>query len=152
MIRRLCAVLAFSPAVLVRAYQPRIRPDGYGLWVEDGVVVPMFVEYDSGGEQLSVLLGKLTGYHELFATTGRVWPVLLWLHSAARERNLRRLLAETPTSSALVATGARDHAATTGLCPADAVWTTAYGGGRRYRLVDLADYVVELRQPASEAA
>ncbi|GAB3970893.1 replication-relaxation family protein [Plantactinospora veratri] len=136
---------------LVRAYQPRIRPDGYGLWAEDGAEVPVFVEYDSGGEQLSVLLGKLAGYQELFATIRRAWPVLFWLHSAARERNLRRLLAEEPPPLPL-ATGARDHAASAGLSPADAVWAIAYGDGQRYRLVDLAAYVVDLRHESSEAA
>jgi hypothetical protein len=34
--------------------------------------VPVFVEYDAGGEQLSVLVDKLTGYRQLFATIGRV--------------------------------------------------------------------------------
>ncbi|MEV4753637.1 replication-relaxation family protein [Micromonospora sp. NPDC049559] len=136
---------------LVRAYQPRIRPDGYGVWADDGVVVPVFVEYDSGGEQLSVLLGKLAGYQELFATIGRMWPVLLWLPSAARERNLRRLIAEAPPRVP-VATGARDHAAASGLSPADAVWAIAYGDGQRCRLVDLAVYVADLRSASEEAA
>lgn len=69
---------------LVRAYEPRVRPDGYGRWAEGGAVVPVFVEFDVGGEQLSVLTGKLPGYRDLFATIGRVWPVLFRLHSAAR--------------------------------------------------------------------
>jgi hypothetical protein len=33
---------------LVRAYQPRVRPDGYGLWVDAGRQVPFFLEYDTG--------------------------------------------------------------------------------------------------------
>jgi hypothetical protein len=117
---------------LVRAYQPRVRPDGYGVWAERGVTVPVFVEYDSGGEQLSVLAGKLAGYRELFTTIGRVWPVLFWLHSAARERNLHRLLAEVPPPVP-VATSARDWAASTGLCPAEAVWATVHGDGHALR-------------------
>ncbi|MER7889418.1 replication-relaxation family protein [Micromonospora sp. NPDC094482] len=132
---------------LVRAYQPRVRPDGYGLWAEGGVMVPFFVEYDTGGEQLSVLVGKLDGYRELFATIGRVWPVLFWLHSAAREANLRRLFADTAPQVPL-ATGARDRAATAGLCPAEAVWAVRAGGGRRYRLVDLSRYVADNREAA----
>ena len=86
------------------------------------------MEYDTGGEPPRVLVGKLAGYRDLFATIGRVWPVLFWLHSAARERNLRRLLAETPPLVP-VATGARDHAAAAGLCPAEAVWAVAGGTG-----------------------
>jgi hypothetical protein len=137
--------------VRVLAYQPRVRPDGYAVWGEDGVEVPVFVEYDTGGEQLSVLLDKLHGYHRLFTTLGRVWPVLFWLPSAARERNLRRLFAESPPPVP-VATAARDHAASAGLCPADAVWASGHGDGERYRLAELADYVADLRDPDRAAA
>ncbi|MFB6392277.1 replication-relaxation family protein [Polymorphospora lycopeni] len=135
---------------LVRAYQPRVRPDGFGRWVEDGVVVPFFVEYDTGGEPLSVLVDKLAGYRDLFDTIGRMWPVLFWLHSAARERNLRRLLAEAPLLP--VATGARDHATLAGLCPAEAVWAAPGDVGERRRLVDLAGYVVGLHDHPEEPA
>ncbi|TDC80838.1 hypothetical protein E1193_16600 [Micromonospora sp. KC606] len=136
--------------VLVRAYQPRVRPDGYGLWAEDDVRVPFFVEYDTGTEPLSVLVGKLAGYGDLFATLDRVWPVLFWLPSAAREANLRRLLADTPLR-ALAATGARDYAAMAGLCPSEAVWAVPGGVGQRQRLADLASYVVDAGR-AGEAA
>ncbi|WP_238010389.1 replication-relaxation family protein [Dactylosporangium sp. AC04546] len=141
---------ADDPA-LVRAYQPRVRPDGYGVWAEHGVTVPLFVEYDAGGEQLSVLVDKLAGYRELFTTIGRVWPVLFWLHSAARERNLHRLFAEVPPPVP-VATSARDWAASASLCPAEAVWATPHGDGQRHRLVDLAAYAADLRHPRGEAA
>ncbi|SCF17474.1 Replication-relaxation [Micromonospora matsumotoense] len=136
---------------LVRAYQPRVRPDGYGLWVSGRTLVPFFVEYDTGGEPLSVLTGKLVGYREWFAAMGRVWPVLFWLHSAARERNLRRMWAETPPLVP-VATGARDHAITAGLCPAEAVWAVAGGGGQRSTLADLSAWVLDDRDPTGEAA
>ncbi|MEH0986129.1 replication-relaxation family protein [Micromonospora sp. CPCC 205556] len=136
---------------LVRAYQPRVRPDGYGLWAENDVMVPFFVEYDTGGEQLAVLTSKLVGYRELFATIGRVWPVLFWLHSAARETNLRRQLADRPPLVP-VATGARDHAASAGLCPAEAVWAVAGGGGQRRRLADLSIDVAGGRDLPGEAA
>jgi hypothetical protein len=114
-------------------------------------VVPFFVEYDTGGEPLSVLTGKLVGYREWFAALGRVWPVLFWLHSAARERNLRRMRAETPPLVP-VATGARDHAATAGLCPAEAVWTAAGDGGQRSTLADLSAWVLDDRDSTGEAA
>jgi hypothetical protein len=35
---------------LVRAYQPRVRPDGYAVWADGGAEVPVFVEFDTGGE------------------------------------------------------------------------------------------------------
>lgn len=127
--------------VLVRAYQPRVRPDGYGRWAEHGVVVPVFVEFDTGGEPLSVLTDKFAGYRDLFATIARVWPVLFWLHSAARERNLRHLLADTPPPVP-VATAARDYAAAAGLCPAEALWAVP-GYDQRVRLADLAAFVAD---------
>lgn len=129
---------------LVRAYQPRIRPDGYAEWIEHGVTVPIFLEYDAGGEHLSILVDKLFGYRQLFARIGRVWPVLFSLHSSARERNLRRLFADEPPVVA-VATSSRDLAAAASLCPADVVWATGHGDGQRYRLADLAAYVADLR-------
>jgi hypothetical protein len=134
----------------VYAYQPRVRPDGYGVWADGGVTVPVFVEYDVGGEQLSVLVDKLAGYRKLFAALGRVWPVLFWLPSAAREGNLRRRLAEQPTRVP-VATGARDHAAAARLCPAEAVWAVTRGA-QRLRLADLAAYVADDQDPTGEAA
>lgn len=136
---------------LVRAYQPRVRPDGYGRWVDGGVGVPFFVEYDTGAEQLSILAGKVDGYRELFGTIGRAWPVLFWLHSAARECNLRRVLADVPLAVP-VATGARDHAAMTGLGPAEAVWAVAGREGLRLRLADLAGYAVDASGRAGAAA
>ncbi len=122
--------------IVLRAYQPRVRPDGYGVWAEGDRAVPFFLEYDSGGEQLAVLTGKLTGYRDLFRTLGRAWPVLFWLHSTARERHLRRRLDELPTM-ALVATGARDDASARRLCPAGPVWAIAGTVERRLRLIHL---------------
>jgi protein involved in plasmid replication-relaxation len=140
---RIGTFLTPDDSALLHVYQPRIRPDGYGVWAEHGVTVPLFLEYDVGGEQLSVLVDKLAGYQDLFATIGRVWPVLFSLHSTAREANLRRLLTETG-SVVPVATTARDLTAATDRGPADAVWATGHGDGRRLRLIDLAADVLNL--------
>ena len=69
----------------------------------------------------------------------------------ARERNLRRMLAETPPLVP-VATGARDHATLAGLCPAEAVWAVAGGDGQRSTLADLSMWVLDDRDPTEEAA
>jgi hypothetical protein len=118
-----------SDPALVRAYQPRVRPDGYGVWADACATVPFFLEYDTGTEPVGTLIAKLVGYHELFATIGRSWPVLFWLHSASRERNLRIRLADLPVAVS-IATGARDHATTHQLSPAGAVWSMADGEDR----------------------
>ena len=128
---------------LVRAYEPRIRPDGYGVWAEHDVAVPVFVELDTGSEPLATLVDKLPGYAELAGKIRRTWPVLFWLHSAARERNLRAWLAEEPPAIP-VATAARDHATHAGLDPAEAVWAAVDDDGRRIRLIDLAYAVLDL--------
>lgn len=119
-----------DPALL-RAYEPSVRPDGYGLWAEDGREVPFFLEYDTGTEPLGVLTAKVVGYARLFATLGRSWPVLFWLHSAARERNLRQRFTDLP-DLLRVATGTREGSA----CPACQIWTTV-GSSERCRLSGL---------------
>jgi len=66
--------------------------------------------------------------------------VLFWLHSAARERNLRTRLADLP-AAVPVATGARDHVASLGLSPAGSVWAVG-GYGERVSLANTAVYTV----------
>jgi hypothetical protein len=123
-----------DPALL-RAYEPQVRPDGYGLWAEAGREVPFFLEYDTGAEQLSVLTGKVIAYAKLFAALGRSWPVLFWLHSPARERNLRQRLDDLPRLIP-VATATRDDTESPRLSPAEEVWARHERGDRR-RLIDL---------------
>ncbi|WP_312867681.1 replication-relaxation family protein [Amycolatopsis pithecellobii] len=53
-----------------------------------------FVEFDFGTETLSRLAGKLARYERLADATGITTPLLVWLPSAAREANTRRVLAE----------------------------------------------------------
>jgi hypothetical protein len=133
--QRAGAFVTDDDPALLRAYEPSVRPDGYGLWAEDGHEVPFFLEYDTGTEQLNVLTGKLIGYARLFATLDRSWPVLFWLHSAARERNLRQRLADLP-GLVPVATANRDDTASRRLSPAEEVWAVN-GMGDRRRLIDL---------------
>ncbi len=61
------------------------------------------------------------------------------------------MLADVPLSVP-VATGARDHAATAGLGPAEAVWAVVGGEGQRLRLADLARYAVDATSRAGKAA
>jgi hypothetical protein len=77
------------------------RPDGYGRWHEPapgaGVArTDFFLEYDTGTENLTRLLGKLAGYAALAARTHITTPVLFWLPSARREAALRARLAGPP--------------------------------------------------------
>jgi hypothetical protein len=138
--QRIGAFAEDGDAVQVRAYTARVRPDGHGIWVEDGDRVPFFVEYDTGTEPLGVLVDKMFDYVALAKATGRTWPVLFWLHAAARERHLHQRFNEAGTTMP-VATAARDDAARTGNSPAEAVWWLHRYPGGPLRLADLAETV-----------
>jgi hypothetical protein len=105
--------------------------------------VPFFLEYDTGTERpLSLLVDKLFNYEDLAGVTGRLWPVLFWLHSSVRERHLHHHLNETRIRVP-VATAARDHTTQAGLSPADAVWWLHHRPGAPLRLADLATTAID---------
>ncbi|MCW6003475.1 replication-relaxation family protein [Micromonospora sp. CPCC 205371] len=134
--------------VQILVYKPRIRPDGHGIWVEHEARVPFFVEYDTGTEPLGVLVDKLFDYAALAKVTGRVWPVLFWLHAAARERHLHQHLDQEGIALP-VATTARDDAVRTGASPPEAVWWLHRHPGGLLRLADLAATVFTRKEAAA---
>jgi hypothetical protein len=111
-----------------------VRPDGHGVWSEDGRQVGFLLEYDTGTEVHSVLKGKLAAYRKLTADGGPAWPVLFWLPTTAREANFHRRL-NGAARGLIVATAAWDAAAGHG--PAGPVWKVAGNGRRRLRLAEL---------------
>ena len=128
------------------------RPDGHGVWAEDGRRVGFFLEYDTGTERLDRLTGKLAGYRDVALAGGPGDPVLFWLPSTAREAHLHRALAATPPPVP-VATAAADYATAAGHSPAGPVWLPAGAtrtGGRR-RLIDLPTTTAQAgrRRPAA---
>jgi hypothetical protein len=116
------------------------RPDGAGIWAEDGRATSFLLEYDTGTEHLGVLAGKLDGYQVLAA--GLAWheqvcPVLLFCFgSPRREQAARRALAASQEAADLrIATTAIDPRFTS---PAGPVWLPLLGHtGRQVRLIDL---------------
>lgn len=124
-----------SDDVHIRTYTPTARPDGHGIWSEGGRSVAFFLEFDTGTERpLSRLADKLDGYANLARVTGRVWPVLFWLPSTARERHLHQAFTESgvryPAATAVHGDGAAN--------PAEAVWWLHRRPGAPVRLVDLS--------------
>lgn len=135
-----------------------VRPDGHGVWVEDGVQVGFFLEYDRGTEPLDRLVAKLSGYHELAEAEPDPVLVLFVLPSHRREAGVRQALAHALAAGPHAhqdadaeAEAGGDAAVATGVIPpgrssADAVWLPlghahahgAYGGGHRRRLRELA--------------
>jgi hypothetical protein len=125
-----------------RLHYVTIAADGHGIWVTTPpgtrddlngeptdrstdagmrVRVPFFVEVDLATEDLPRLVGKLDAYQSWRKITGRTWPVLYWLTSAARETHLHDRLRDHP-SPVPVATAVHDPTATPGTGPADRVW------------------------------
>jgi hypothetical protein len=112
-----------------------VVPDGHGAWQVGDIVWPWFVEFDTGSMELSRLVERMAAYDRAARASGRRWPVLWWLHSPVRERNLHQQLAG---SSGLcpVATAARtpDEPG-----PGGAVWRLAGVGEHRLRLHQLGE-------------
>lgn len=106
-----------------------IRPDGYGAWTADGRTVEFFLEQDNSTEDLARLVGKLTGYEHL-ARTGRAVPVLFWVPTARRARNVLAAFADSRLLTA-VAVGVHHQD------PATAVWRLAADPEQLLRLDQL---------------
>ncbi|MEV4620517.1 replication-relaxation family protein [Asanoa sp. NPDC049573] len=114
------------------------RPDGHGVFTDAGVSVPFFLEYDRGGESLTVLAEKIAGYEILAGYVRWRWPVLFWLPTARREMNLHNLLTSIDSRfKAVIATAAADFVTARALNPAEAVWWQLGRPGGRLRLTEL---------------
>lgn len=113
-----------------RRYHQRIHPDGHALWHTDGTTIGLFLEYDTGTEDLTRLIRKLDAYDQLAADGGPAYPVLFWLHSPAREQHLHDVLNHRRTRTVPAATAVRGQHG-----PANAVWTM--DGHRRVLLTQL---------------
>ncbi|MFI7605851.1 replication-relaxation family protein [Micromonospora sp. NPDC049366] len=124
-----------DPRMMSRGPTGLPRPDGAGVWTGHGRTVPFFLEYDTGGECLDILVEKVAKYERLYSMTTWAWPVLFHLPSARREANLhRRLAAIAP--EATIATTSVELRAVLGASPAEPVWQIR-GSASRVRLIDL---------------
>jgi hypothetical protein len=115
------------------------RPDGLGVWAQDGTDIAFLLEYDTGTEHLPQLTAKLTGYAEHARThIALTMPLLFCFPTPRREQTARKALTATMASLHLqVATAALDPR---GTCPAcGPAWMPLHGGHPPMRLIDLAD-------------
>ena len=71
---------------------PCVRPDGYGVWAEDGGELPFFLELDRGTEPLEQLAGKLDGYAQAEETQEASTWVLVPLPLQQREVGARHAM------------------------------------------------------------
>jgi hypothetical protein len=132
-------------SVAALAYRPTIRPDGHGIWTENGATVPFFAEIDRSTEPLHRLVDKIDGYIDLARVTGDVWPILFILQSPVREQHLHQRLTDEGVQWP-VATTVRPHQpipehARAQTSPADAVWWLHRHQGGLVRLAHLESVV-----------
>ena len=110
-----------------------VRPDGLGVWQEDGASVTFCLEYDRGSEPLGRLAAKAADYARLEAAWGAPFWVLLVVPGPRREAGARAALSGEGLAIATTThPGARR--------PAEAVWAPLGAEGTRLRLVDLAGW------------
>lgn len=113
-----------------------VRPDGYGVWVDNDNRTAFLLEHDTGSEPTGRLADKVDRYARLFAATEeQVW-VLFNFPGLGREAQARRVLARpgVPVATAVLVPGQT---------AADGVWLPVGAGGlaprdgRRLRLAEL---------------
>ncbi|HEX4754878.1 MAG TPA: replication-relaxation family protein [Candidatus Dormibacteraeota bacterium] len=110
------------------------RPDGYGVWHEDGARVPFILEYDRGTESGPRLAEKLPGYRRLLSLAVSPTWLLFCFETARREVEARRVLVNGPRELATAV-------CPRGSSPAGAVWLPL-PGLQRHRLGELAQVVL----------
>jgi hypothetical protein len=110
------------------------RPDGHGVWSEDGATVSFWLEWDTGTEPARRVLAKLDGYAALHRVADLHHLVLLRMHTARQETALQQRLRTHPaiTGGLVVATTSGDHTSH----PAGPVWLRP-GDTVRLRLAQL---------------
>lgn len=141
----------------------KLRPDGYGCWVEHGRWVRFFLEYDTGTEALSKVTHKITDYATF--PTDAFGILLFSVHSTKREIALRHALRRQAGSGhqrLVIATTARDLQHPDGPAgPVWSLWSPDRGDpvAQRLRLAELPERGPRIEphapwpgQPYSEAA
>lgn len=99
------------------------RPDGAGVWRQNGRAAPFWVEYDTGSERLEVLAEKVFKYATLAHAAVWAWPALFLLPSQRREDNLHHEMATyLRPPKALWFTSNSELITASGLGPAGRVW------------------------------
>lgn len=125
-----------DPQIMLAGATGFPRPDGAGVWTEHGRSVPFFLEYDTSGENLQVLIDKVIKYERLYTISTWAWPVLFHLPSARREANLHHRLAAVPDPTTVIATTSAELRTALAASPAHEIWQLP-GRAGRHRLIDL---------------
>ena len=118
-----------------------VRPDGLGVWREEGASVTFCLEYDLGTESLARLGAKAADYAQLESAWGVAFWLLVVVPGPRRETGARAALSGHGLAVATTtASGARR--------PDAANWAPLEPDAPRLRLAELADWP----RPAASAA
>jgi hypothetical protein len=121
---------AFGPGLI-----SPIRPDGHGVYSENGRRGCFYLEYDTGGEDHGVLVRKIARYNEHVAKGGPRWPVLFWFPTTARERHLHEHLRDVDVAVTVATATHDDHDDTD---PTGARWLVRGHPHGPLRLIEVA--------------
>lgn len=112
------------------------RPDAYAHWYAGDLLLPFFLEYDTGSEPLTRVEAKLPGYAAFTTATGTQPALLIHTRTASRDQNLRRRLSPAARELRLrIATSSADYTTTS---PHGPWWTPLEPTAQRTTLTGLA--------------
>lgn len=128
----------WSEGRCARAWGESVRPDGFGIWEEEGRRLAFFLEHDNGTETLERLVAKLAGYEDLARRAGEATAVLFSFASTGREASARRALTSWALGPGRPRTPVATAARVPGFFPAGPVWLPVASDDPRRRLISLA--------------
>ncbi|MFE9004332.1 replication-relaxation family protein [Streptomyces sp. NPDC007875] len=145
--------LWLSERSCARRWDDMIRPDAYAHWhdpttpdADNPVLLPFFLEYDTGSQPLPRVEAKLAGYAAFTTSTNTRPALLIHTRTASRDRALRHRLAQPAHDLGLyVATSSADFTTHT---PWGPWWTPLHPAARRTTLTGLTTHWPHLT-PAS---
>ncbi|MCO8308889.1 replication-relaxation family protein [Streptomyces sp. RKCA744] len=137
--------LWLSERSCARRWDDMIRPDAYAHWhdpttpdADTPVLLPFFLEYDTGSQPLPRVEAKLVGYAAFITSTNTRPALLIHTRTASRDRALRHRLAQPARDLDLyVATSSADFTTHT---PWGPWWAPLHPAARRTTLTGLTTH------------
>ncbi|MDI5973718.1 replication-relaxation family protein [Streptomyces sp. SL13] len=128
--------LWLSERSCARRWGDMVRPDAYAHWHDGDLLLPFFLEYDTGSQSLARVEAKLAGYAAFTAATNTRPALLIHTRTHSRDRALRQRLTGPAGELAVdVATSSADFTTTK---PWGPWWTPIQPAAHRTDLAGLA--------------
>ncbi|MGW2057764.1 replication-relaxation family protein [Streptomyces sp. NPDC001840] len=130
--------LWLSERSCARRWGDIVRPDAYAHWHHNGLLLPFFLEYDTGSQTLHRVEAKLAGYAAFTTATGTRPALLIHTRTQSRDHTLRHRLADAARELDLrVATSSADYTTSD---PWGPWWAPLQPGVPRTTISGLADH------------